>query len=246
MNTLLELPNEEIIYSFKLLIDDLNRYITLQDFNDFEFDLKNDDSPVSDLDFMIEAFFRKKAATYLPKFQVIGEEFPFSSTIEGNYLVIDPIDGTENFISGIPIWGVGVALFFEDRLLASWVNFPEISLEFSSSRLRELTGDPKMVARKPLGMSRVVAYSSNSNWRQLKKKFPKEIRVFGSSLFNLMLASVGAVDYVSSRPGVKIWDFAPCVLFALESGKSVTINGEEYFGQFLDPNIRYLVEISNK
>jgi hypothetical protein len=51
--------------------------------------------------------------------------------------------------------------------------------------------------------------------------------------------------FKSSSKGVRLWDIAPAVLVALESGKNVKINGEDYFGEFLNPAHRFMVEIKH-
>jgi myo-inositol-1(or 4)-monophosphatase len=207
--------------------------------------MKNDGSPVGDLDVAIENFVIKQLPALLPGFQFIGEESIFPVEWNGNYVVVDPVDGTENYVSGIPIWGTGIALFVDNQLAASWVSFPEIKMEMASRALDGFLVENFRGFRGPLKESRVSAYSSNSNWEMIAKDFPEEIRVFGCSLFNLSLAATSSITFKSSSKGVRLWDIVPAALVALESGKKVKINGEEYFGKFLNPNFRFVVEIQS-
>jgi myo-inositol-1(or 4)-monophosphatase len=232
-----------IVEGFASIINRMNQFIGIQNLQSGHYRVKRDDSPVGDLDIAIENFVRLQMFECLPGFQMIGEESPFPELWNGNYLVIDPVDGTENYISGIPIWGTGLAIFVNNQLVASYVSFPEIGMGFSSKVLTELIHGNSKTFRGPLQGSRVEAYSSNSNWGSVVSDFPDEIRVFGCSLFNLILAATSSVDFKSSSKGVRLWDIIPVVLVALELGKSVRINGEEYFGEFLDPNLRFVVEI---
>jgi myo-inositol-1(or 4)-monophosphatase len=233
-----------VIAGFIEVIKKTETYIGSLDFTRVSFSLKDDGSPVSNLDIAIENFVYSELAVVLPDFKLIGEESDFPSLASGNYLVVDPIDGTENFISGIPIWGTGFALVVENKLVASWIFFPEISISVYSKLLREALRLPNHSIRKPFGISRVRGFSSNTEWSNVSSNLEGEIRVFGCSLFNILLASQGAISYKSSEKGVRLWDILPAALFALESGKMVLINGEEYRGQFLDPNLRFVVEIS--
>jgi myo-inositol-1(or 4)-monophosphatase len=240
-------PNltEDTISAFARLIIQLREFIQGQDFRLGNYVMKNDGSPVGDLDLAIENFIMQELPILLPGFQLIGEESKFPTEWNGNYVVVDPVDGTENYVSGIPIWGTGIALFVDNQLAASWVSFPEINMGIASKALDGFLVENFRAFRGPLKESRVSAYSSNSNWEMVAKVFPDEIRVFGCSLFNLSLAATSSITFNSSSKGVRLWDIVPAALVALESGKKVKINGEEYFGKFLNPNLRFVVEIQS-
>jgi len=239
-----EVP-EEIVNGFASVINRLNDFIRIQDLQFGDYKVKIDGSPVGDLDLMIEKFIGEQLQELLPGFQLIGEESPLPLDWNGNYLVVDPVDGTENYISGIPIWGTGLALFVNNKLAASSVTFPEIGMGYASKILEGLINEELGKFRGPLNFSRVEAYSSNSSWSEVTSDFPEEIRVFGCSLFNLILAATTSVTFKSSSRGVRLWDIAPAVLVALESGRTVKINGEGYFGEFLNPADRFVVEIKH-
>lgn len=240
-------PNltEDTISAFARLIIQLREFIKAQDFRLGNYVMKNDGSPVGDLDIAIEKFIMQKLPVLLPGFQLIGEESIFPTEWNGNYVVVDPVDGTENYVSGIPIWGTGIALFVDNQLAASWVSFPEINMGIASKALDGFLVENFRTFRGPLKESRVSAYSSNSNWEMVYKVFPEEIRVFGCSLFNLCLAATSSINFSSSSKGVRLWDIVPAALVALESGKKVKIDGEEYFGKFLNPDLRFVVEIQS-
>jgi myo-inositol-1(or 4)-monophosphatase len=237
-----EIP-ADIVAGFVSIINRMNQFIITQDLESGDYKVKLDNSPVGELDVAIENFVESQMQEYLPGFQMIGEESPLPSQWNGNYLLIDPVDGTENYVSGIPIWGTGLAIFANNQLVASYVSFPEIGMGYSSKVLKGLIQDDSKGFRGPLRRSRVEAYSSNSAWDDVVSDFPDEIRVFGCSLFNLILAATSSVNFKSSSEGVRLWDIVPAALVALEYGKSVRVNGEEYFGEFLDPNLRFVVEI---
>lgn len=225
-----------IISEVRLFIHQVTAYKT-------NFIHKSDGSPVSYLDLRIESLIKELMINLCPEFQLISEESEIPSELKGNYIVVDPVDGTENFVSGIPIWGIGIAMFIDNRLMGSWILFPEIKMEISSKAIKSIIGQAKDDFRSPEPISRVVAYSSNTNWEKEISAFPREMRVFGCSLFNLVLATKGAVKFVGSKEGAKVWDIVPAMLVAIECGKKVLVNGKEYELEFLDPNKRYMVEI---
>ncbi len=234
---------EEIISGFAEIIFRLKDFLQNQDFHSGNYVIKSDGSPVGELDLAIESFIQLQMPSLLPGFQFIGEESSLPVEWSGNYLVVDPVDGTENYVSGIPIWGTGIALFVKNQLSASWVSFPEIKMGYASRALDGFLVEDSGPFRGPLMESRVVAYSSNSNWEIAANDFPQEFRVFGCSLFNLSLAATSSLTFKSSSKGVRLWDIVPAALLALESGKKVRINGEEYLGKFLNPDLRFVVEI---
>jgi len=236
---------EEIVNGFASLINRFHDFIGTQDLEFGDYRVKVDGSPVGDLDLKIEIFIGEQLQELLPGFKLIGEESPLPTHWNGNYVVVDPVDGTENYVSGIPIWGTGLALFVNNQLSASSVIFPEIGMGYESRILNGLIKEKLGKFRGPLNFSRVEAYSSNSSWSEVASDFAEEIRVFGCSLFNLILAATTSVTFKSSSKGVRLWDIAPAVLVALESGKIVKINGEDYFGEFLNPAKRFVVEIRN-
>jgi myo-inositol-1(or 4)-monophosphatase len=213
----------------------------------FEFDVvewKLDGSPVSDVDISIQEFIRELTLKYLGDYDLLSEETEIPFSVNGNYVVVDPIDGTENFISGIPIWGTGVAFFEENTLKAGIVVFPELRIAMYSS-LIEIEDTFKFRVFREASQSRVQAFSSNSNWESAVASFEAENRIFGCSLFNLLLAATGAINFHASTKGVMIWDIAPALVFALERDHKVFIDGKRYFGEFLNPYERYVVEIQS-
>lgn len=74
------------------------------------FDTKDDDSPVTDIDKHVEETLRTLIRHRYPEHGILGEEFD-GQNLEAEYVwVIDPIDGTKAFITGIPIYGTLISL----------------------------------------------------------------------------------------------------------------------------------------
>src|SRR5215468_9321204 len=79
---------------------------------------KPDLTPVSDADTAVEKALRSTLARTRPRDGVLGEEYGATEAAAGSGTrrwVIDPIDGTKNFIRGVPIWGTLIALMAGDR-----------------------------------------------------------------------------------------------------------------------------------
>ena len=80
--------------------------ITLDRFEATDLDVssKPDMTPVSDADLAVETALREKLATARPSDAILGEEFGGETELTGRQWVIDPIDGTKNFVRGVPVW----------------------------------------------------------------------------------------------------------------------------------------------
>ena len=205
---------------------------------------KSDGSPISELDILINDYVERYLDLHLSDFQLISEEKSQNCEIlSGNLVILDPLDGTENFVSGIPIWGVGVAVYLNSKLFSGIIFFPEIR-KFDCSEntgIRHLKGYQKM--SKPRHISRISGLSSNHGELTLKNTPDAEFRIFGSALFNLTLTANRAITYVPSPYGSWIWDIAPGLIMCLERGFTIYVNGQTFDGKILNPRERHFIEI---
>jgi myo-inositol-1(or 4)-monophosphatase len=205
---------------------------------------KSDGSPVSELDLLINDYVESYIHHNLSDFQLISEEkFQNCEIVSDNLVVLDPLDGTENFVSGIPIWGVGIAVYLKSKLFSGVVYFPEIrKFECSkNTKIGKLKGYQRM--SKPLHTTRISGYSSNHGDLTLKNTSDSESRIYGSALFNLVLTANKAITYVPSPYGSWIWDIAPGLIMCLERGFTVYVDGQIYDGKILNPCERHFIEI---
>src|ERR671916_3425288 len=77
---------------------------------DLRVDTKPDLTPVSDADQSVETTLRETLSQRRPDDLVLGEEYGGTAVFEGRQWVIDPIDGTKNFVRGVPVWATLIAL----------------------------------------------------------------------------------------------------------------------------------------
>ncbi|MGZ4524244.1 MAG: inositol monophosphatase family protein, partial [Mycobacteriaceae bacterium] len=71
---------------------------------DLRVDTKPDLTPVSDADLAVEKAAREVLAAQRPADAVLGEEFGGEAVFSGRQWVLDPVDGTKNFVRGVPVW----------------------------------------------------------------------------------------------------------------------------------------------
>lgn len=100
--------------------------LTLQYFqqDNYAVERKGDASPVTVADRQAEQFLRERIAAAFPTDGVIGEEFGTTAGTSGLNWILDPIDGTKSFISGVPLYGTLIGIEHDRRALAGFVYIP--------------------------------------------------------------------------------------------------------------------------
>ena len=100
---------------------------------DLKIESKPDLSPVTDADKAVEEKIREVLSAQRPNDKIVGEEFGSAEDIKAmdRYWVIDPIDGTKNFLRGLPIWATLIGLVHrnesgQDRVIAGMVSSPAL------------------------------------------------------------------------------------------------------------------------
>src|SRR5690606_37601568 len=95
----------------------------------FSVSYKEDGSPVTEADTLIESVIRNHLSMLLPDLTFVGEESfnqPVSLRSGGYHAILDPIDGTENFCSGLKEWGIALTLWHGPNHLGSLLYMPEL------------------------------------------------------------------------------------------------------------------------
>lgn len=200
---------------------------------------KADGSPVTAADIYLEDIIRAFLNERIANLAFVGEE-SYSSLIgseepTGFYAIVDPIDGTENFCSGLKEWGVGFTLWKDSRHLGSMLLMPELGE-------RLMTGDMVTPIR-----SRIRGFSS-SICPEIVDGIAEggESRLMGCAVYNLYNVVRGAYARFTNPRGAYAWDLLPGLMLALEHGCDVVLNGEPYEGQVLASDRKYRVDIINR
>jgi histidinol phosphatase-like enzyme (inositol monophosphatase family) len=100
--------------------------ITLRYFcqDNFQVELKSDASPVTVADRQAELHLRDRIAAAFPQDGILGEEFPETPGTSGFRWILDPIDGTKSFISGVPLYGTLIGVEFEAKSVVGVIHIP--------------------------------------------------------------------------------------------------------------------------
>ena len=144
---------------------------------DLKIETKPDLTPVTDADQEIERELRKKLEHERPADGITGEEFGKSPTATNRRWIIDPIDGTKNYVRGVPVWATLIALMEGDEVVVSVVSAPALFRRWFSQKdggafLQVGASSPSQV-----GASSVQTVSNPSSQMQSLRK----LRVSGIS-----------------------------------------------------------------
>lgn len=194
--------------------------------------LKTDNSFVSQGDLLCEKLIFNWLKDNLSDYILISEESyqDTSRKDEVEYVItIDPIDGTENFVSGLKEWGIGVSIYRYGQHYQSMIALPELGICLCS-------GDnlDRIPRSRICGLS---SYMTPKDFAALGRDF--EFRIMGCCMYNMFNVIHGSYAQFLHIKGCYSWDILPGMNLALEHGLSVTIDGKLYNGEFLEPGVKY-------
>ncbi len=185
---------------------------------------------VSDADVAAEAAIRSVISAAYPDDAIIGEEGGETGAGERRW-VVDPLDGTINFLFGIPMFAVSIACEDPDGTLAAIVLDPVREERFSATRSGRaaLNGEPIEASQRDELASALVAtgfaYEASVRARQaqvVSRVLPRvrDIRRAGAAALDLCWCACGRYDAYYER-GVHAWDVAAGTLIAQRAGLAV-------------------------
>lgn len=200
---------------------------------DLRVETKPDLTPVTDADRGAEETLRAALAETRPDDTVFGEEFGGTTTSTGRQWVIDPIDGTKNFVRGVPVWCTLIALLTDGVPTVGVVSAPALARRWWAAEGQGAFGSFNGTSRR-LGVSGVsdlsaasLSYSDlTTGWEDRRERFVEltdevwRVRAYGDFWSYCMVAE-GAVD-IACEPEVNLWDIAPLDILIREAGGTFT------------------------
>jgi len=201
---------------------------------DLRVDTKPDFTPVSDADQAAEESLRNVLRRSRPRDAVLGEETGRSGSGPRCW-VIDPIDGTKNYVRGVPVWATLIGLMDGPDVVVGVVSAPALNRRWWAALGGGAWTGRSLTKASPLRVSGVtklddasMSYSSLGGWaeRGLLDNFlglTKAVwrtRAYGD-FWSHMLVAEGACD-ISAEPEVKLWDLAALQIIVTEAGGRFT------------------------
>jgi histidinol-phosphatase len=204
---------------------------------DLVVETKPDLTPVSEADTAVERSLREQLAAVRADDAIVGEEYGASETpASGRRWIVDPIDGTKNYVRGIPVWATLLALQEGDRVTVGVVSAPALGRRwwaasgagaFMSDAMGQEPRRLKVSAVRALedaqlcisgfdgwdengGLERLLSLARNC-WRT---------RGFGD-FWTYMLVAEGVAE-IGCEAVVSLWDLAACQVIVEEAGGTFT------------------------
>jgi histidinol-phosphatase len=191
---------------------------------------KPDLTPVTDADKSVEEGIRRTLSRARPRDAVLGEEQGSTGHSQRRW-VVDPIDGTKNFVRGVPVWATLISLMVEDQVVLGVVSAPMLQRRWwAATGGGAWTGRSLMKASEchVSDVSRLddasLSYSSFTGWEDCDRleafmalaRRCWRTRAYGD-FWSYMLLAEGAVD-LAAEPDLKLHDMAALDVIVREAG----------------------------
>lgn len=188
-------------------------------------DLKADESPVTIADRLAERIIREEVVRRYPGEGILGEEEGESGSIDTRW-VVDPIDGTKSFVSGVPLYATLLSFETASEVLVGVCYFPALNelLYAEKGHGAFWNGRPCSVSKKPSLVKAVVATGSTSSMAkhgrlpgfQAIETKAMACRTWGDAYGHALVAT-GRVEAMID-PIIAHWDISAVSLIVREAG----------------------------
>ena len=199
---------------------------------------KPDNTPVTDADKSAEDAIRALLRTQRPDDGIVGEEFENEGSEKGRYWVIDPIDGTKNFLRGVPTWATLIGLVERtadgsEKVVVGVVSAPALYRRWYASDgggafVVVSTDLPKKINVSAISQieDASISYSDFVGWGNRLAPFHSLLesawrtRAHGD-FWSHMLVAEGSLE-IAVEPKLALWDMAALDIIVREAGGRFT------------------------
>lgn len=201
---------------------------------DLRVSTKSDTTHVTEVDTAVEEAIRRTLSRTRPRDAIHGEEFADTGDSVRRW-IIDPIDGTANYLRGVPVWATLIALEVDGEIAASVVSAPALSRRWWASRGGGAYTGRSILSATQIQVSRITAlnesslsYSDVAGWVDsgrgqgfinLMRETWRQ-RAYGD-FWSYMLVAEGAVD-LACEPDLALYDMAALDIIIREAGGTFT------------------------
>ncbi|MCZ4120146.1 histidinol-phosphatase [Streptomyces sp. H39-S7] len=209
---------------------------------DLKVETKPDMTPVSEADKAAEELIRSQLGRARPRDAVLGEEYGSHGNGPRRWIV-DPIDGTKNYVRGVPVWATLISLVVSgengDEGVVGVVSAPALGRRWWASKGRGAYTGRSLSAATRLQVSKInklddasFAYSSLSGWEEQGRldgflhlsRNCWRTRGYGD-FWPYMMVAEGSVD-ICAEPELSLWDMAaPAVIVQEAGGRYTSLDG---------------------
>ncbi len=195
---------------------------------------KPDLTPVTDADQAVEESIRRTLSLVRSRDAITGEEQGTTGNSQRRWIV-DPIDGTKNFVRGVPVWATLISLVVDDEVVVGVVSAPQLQRRWWASAGGGAWTGKSLLKATRMQVSDVrrledasFSYSSLSGWEDRDRledvlslmRRCWRTRAYGD-FWSYMLVAEGAVD-IAAEPELEVYDMAALDVIVREAGGSFT------------------------
>ncbi len=195
---------------------------------------KRGEGPVTEADHAADDVLHRRLLELVPDAHWLSEESEqIAPLIRGEPTwVVDPLDGTREFLRGLPEWGVSVGLFVDDRLVLGAVGLPTSGTVHSGllageRRETRKNGEAISVLSGASEVRRVVVSRNDYEWRRIQYQIPYDVYPCGSAVMKLAHVADGEADIYFSTGPRSVWDVAGgAAVLEAAGGALIQFNGK--------------------
>lgn len=207
---------------------------SLAGFNNRQFTVsrKADNSEVTEIDRNTETAITSVLRDATPGFGIYGEELGISGPVDAEYVwVIDPIDGTTNFVRGVPVWGSLIALVHNEVPVLGVVSAPALGMRWWASvgsgafynGTRIYVSTVKDLSEAHVSTTPNVGWENVGGLPALQQLQVDALRLRGfGDFWQHMLVAQGAIDVAIDAIGLAPYDNAAIYPIVQEAGGTIT------------------------
>jgi len=189
--------------------------------------------PVTEADRVIESYLRGELTRLFPHTEIVGEEAGATGPSGRVTWMIDPIDGTKAYLTGLPLWGILLGLMVDGRPLAGWCRQPYLDESFGATGDRgwmDHAGDRRrLVTSGTTELTEAAMYSTHPGMFALpweKAAFEglagsTRVQRFGGDCYLYCLLASGHIDLVVEA-SLQPYDIIPLIPIVQAAGGVVT------------------------
>jgi myo-inositol-1(or 4)-monophosphatase len=211
---------DQSLLSLKTILEQASDLVSKQQL--WQVEEKSFHDYVTNVDRQLDAFLTEQLGKLTPGVPVLSEERPFSE-VGQDFWIIDPLDGTHNFLAGIPFVGICAALFSSDGAELSAVADVHHHRIYSAKKNNGAFCNDKRLEMPEIPSS-LIAISSGAMDGLIEKsaiyhqaRGLGKVRNLGSQALQLCAVASGTLSVALSREA-KFWDDAAARLIAEEAG----------------------------
>ncbi len=245
----MSLPDLE---KLKLLVKVAAKEELLKDFGHSEYEYKDDGSVVTPADRAMQNRLEKELKHHWPMYDILGEEMMEDEQLavinkaeknkDWGYWCIDPLDGTNNYVAGLPFFAVSIALIIDNQQQLGLIYDPVRDEMFTAIKNQGAYLNDQRIG--PLDAYSKMKFTENKpvvaeiDLKRLPEKLAVKLvtesifasqRNIGSSALDWCWMSAGRFD-IYLHGGQKLWDYAAgSLIFHEAGGHSISLDNDEVF-----------------